>query len=287
MQYRLPLINHSQPNRTLKVNPSTAFDAIAGSYDDTFTNTAVGRLQRASVYDLMVPYLRDEQCQRILEINCGSGQDACWLAQQEKTVLATDISPEMIAVAADKRQQLTKEQQDRLRLQTLSATELSSLQEEAPYDLIFSNFGGLNCLSPQELPLFLEDAAKLLRPGGHLVMVVMGRFCWWESLYFSLKGDWRKAWRRRKRTATAAPLDEHTSISTWYYSPLDFTTQAPPALTQKQLNPIGFWVPPSYLDPFFAKRPKVLQLLHQLEEKTKRFAGLARGADHYFLVMGR
>ena len=264
----------------------TAFDAIAGSYDDTFTNTTVGRLQRASVYDLLVPYLRDAQCQRILEINCGSGQDACWLVQQEKTVLATDISPEMMAVAAAKRQQLTVEQQGRLQLQTLSATDLSSLEEEAPFDLIFSNFGGLNCLSPQELTNFLQDATKLLRPGGHLVMVIMGRFCWWESLYFTLKGNWQKAWRRRKRTATDAPLDEHTSIPTWYYSPSDFTTQAPKSLTQKQLNPIGFWVPPSYLDPFFAKRPKVLQFLQRLEEKTKRFAGLARGADHYFLVMG-
>ena len=268
------------------MNPSTAFDAIAGSYDDTFTNTAVGRLQRASVYDLVAPYLGDAQCQRILEINCGSGQDACWLVQQEKTVLATDISPEMMAVAAAKRQQLTGDQQDRLRLQTLSATELSSLKGEPAFDLIFSNFGGLNCLSPEELPRFLEDAAKLLRPGGHLVMVVMGRFCWWESLYFTLKGNWRKAWRRRKRTATNAPLDEHISIPTWYYSPSDFTTKAPRGLTKKQLNPIGFWVPPSYLDPFFAKRPKVLQLLDELEEKTKRFAGLARGADHYFLVMG-
>lgn len=269
------------------MNPSTAFDAIAGSYDDTFTNTAVGRLQRASVYDLMTPYFRDAQCQRILEINCGSGQDACWLVQQGKTVLATDISAEMIAVAAAKRQQLKEEPQGRLRLQTLSATNLSSLKEEAPFDLIFSNFGGLNCLSPQELARFLVDAAKLLRPGGHLVMVVMGRFCWWESLYFTSKGNWQKAWRRRKRTATDASLDEHTSIPTWYYSPSDFTTKAPKNLSQKQLNPIGFWVPPSYLDPFFAKRPKLLQLLQRLEEKTKRYAGLARGADHYFLVMGR
>jgi SAM-dependent methyltransferase len=268
------------------VKHSKAFDAIAGSYDDTFTNTAVGRLQRTSVYDLVTPYLKHEQCRRILEINCGSGQDACWLVQQGKTVLATDISAEMIAVAAAKKQQLPTEQQDRLRLQSLSATELSSLQDEPLFDLIFSNFGGLNCLSPQELVPFLEDAAQLLRPGGHLVMVVMGRFCWWETLYFTLKGAWKKAWRRRKRTATDAPLDENTSIPTWYYSPSDFTTKAPKGLTQKRLNPIGFWVPPSYLDPFFASRPKLLRVLHQLEEKTKRFSGLAGGADHYFLVMG-
>ncbi|WP_020535678.1 class I SAM-dependent methyltransferase [Lewinella cohaerens] len=266
---------------------TSAFDAIAGSYDDTFTNTAVGRLQRASVYDLVAPYLRNEQCRHILEVNCGSGQDAFWLTQQGKTVFATDISAEMIAVAAVKRRKLPTDQQKRLRLQTLSATDISSIKEEGPFDLIFSNFGGLNCLSPQELTPFLEDAAQLLRPGGHLVMVVMGRFCWWETLYFTLKGAWQKAWRRRKRTATDAPLDENTSIPTWYYSPSDFTTKAPKGLTQKQLNPIGFWVPPSYLDPFFASRPKLLRVLHQLEEKTKLFSGLAGGADHYFLVMGR
>lgn len=78
--------------------PNT-FDHIAENYDSSFTHTAIGQYQRALVWE----HLR--QClpsypQKILEINCGTGEDALFLAEQGHQVIATDVSAEMVHQAS-------------------------------------------------------------------------------------------------------------------------------------------------------------------------------------------
>ncbi len=68
------------------------------------------------------------------------------------------------------------------------------------YDLIFSNFGGLNCLSPRELNNFMSTALNLLAPKGFLIAVIMGRKTLWERFYFWIKKDYQESKRRRNKT---------------------------------------------------------------------------------------
>lgn len=261
-----------------------AFDAIADQYDQTFTETLTGRQQRVQVHTHLQQLFQDADIQHVLEVNCGTGVDACWLVQQGKTVLATDISAQMIAAADRKRQRLPKQLQESLQLQQVSANELKPGEQK--YDLLFSNFGGLNCLSPAEIAAFFDNAAQLLRPGGYLIMVIMGRFCWWESLYFSLKGSFYTAFRRLRREPTNAQLDNQTSIPTWYYGPKDLATKGT-GFQHHALCPIGFWLPPSYLDPFFQRRPGLFRRLNKLEKKTEKWSWLAYASDHYYLSLKR
>jgi SAM-dependent methyltransferase len=73
------------------------FDALADSYDATFTNSRIGLAQRNAVWrELDITF---GPGQRILEINCGSGVDAIHLASRGVKVLACDSSPRMIEVA--------------------------------------------------------------------------------------------------------------------------------------------------------------------------------------------
>ncbi len=93
-----------------------------------------------------------------------------------------------------------------IRFQVLDArTWPSWVAEEPPFDLVFSNFGGLNCLSLQQLSALAPHIDTALKPGGYFVAVVMGRFCWWETLYFLLKGKWASAFRRSKEIGFAFP----------------------------------------------------------------------------------
>ncbi len=73
------------------------FDALAERYDDTFTMSKIGQAQRASVWKELERafHLGD----RVLEVGCGTGVDACFLAQRGVTVFACDASSQMIAVA--------------------------------------------------------------------------------------------------------------------------------------------------------------------------------------------
>ena len=77
-----------------------SFDKAAVNYDKTFTNTEIGKMQRALVYTELSKHLTSVQ--NILEINCGTGEDAIWFAKQNFKITATDISPKMIEIAKSK-----------------------------------------------------------------------------------------------------------------------------------------------------------------------------------------
>jgi SAM-dependent methyltransferase len=257
------------------------FDAIARDYDRDFTETATGRLQRAVVRACIerigVPM------GPVLEVNCGTGADAIWMAQKGNRVLATDISETMLSVAAQSAAQIQLEtpiafcRVDAGRL--LIDLRLAGLGEES-YPFIFSNFGGLNCLSPAALRSFGSDAAALLLPQGKMVVVMIGRFCWWETLYFLAKGRWRTAFRRLSKGPVEARLDAATTIPTWYYSPKEMQRLLPD-FKLLHLEPVGIWLPPSYLDPLLGRFSGLWQRL----ERLCRWRGFAWASDHYIMVL--
>ncbi|MCC6461887.1 MAG: class I SAM-dependent methyltransferase [Saprospiraceae bacterium] len=254
------------------------FDAVADAYDRQFTHTEVGRRQRNIVLACLETLLRPGD--EVLELNGGTGEDALWLARQGCRVLSTDLSPGMVAVAAAKAQQAGLTHQ--IQTQVLDMRQLAPAAVGGPFDLILSDFGGLNCLSPAELQQLNGVLPALLKPGGLLVAVVMGRFCWWESLYFFAKGKFRTALRRQSKMAVPARLNADQNVDTWYYSPAE-TCRLFAGLEPQDIQPVGFWLPPSYLDPWFARRRGWLNLLDRLEKKC-RSRHWARAADHFLIV---
>ena len=163
--------------------PAPAFDAIAGSYDDAFSDSPIGRAQRSAVWREMDREFHEGQS--ILEINCGTGIDALHLASRGVRVDAFDSAPGMIARAqqrADKYSGLAP-----VRFRCLPIEESDKLTPDKPYDGVLSNFSGLNCVA--ELQPVVRNLARLVRPGGHAVLCVFGTFCLWEVLWYLRKGD--------------------------------------------------------------------------------------------------
>jgi len=54
------------------------FDTAAANYDTSFTHTAVGKLQRDRIYFFLEKFNLIQPSHSILEINCGTGEDAIW-----------------------------------------------------------------------------------------------------------------------------------------------------------------------------------------------------------------
>src|SRR5271157_853516 len=125
------------------------FDNIADKYDSLFTRSATGRAQREIVWN----YLRKRISpgMDVLEINCGTGEDALFLSKSGCSVLATDASAAMID------QCLNKIQNDTLypvpEFHHASFSELVPLVGEHKFDLVFSDFSGLNCLEAEALKI--------------------------------------------------------------------------------------------------------------------------------------
>ncbi|MEM7344793.1 MAG: hypothetical protein AAF485_11165, partial [Chloroflexota bacterium] len=64
---------------TTVTNP-IAFDAFASDYDDDFTHSPLGQLLRPRVWHLLGKAFSSGQ--HALELTCGTGEDAVWLARR-------------------------------------------------------------------------------------------------------------------------------------------------------------------------------------------------------------
>lgn len=261
----------------------TSFDSIASIYDEQFTATRTGFLQRQLIYTYLEELLIKDKPKRVLELNCGTGADAIWLAQKGCHVLATDISPMMIETAKKKSE--ATDIGNRLDFKTIAAEDIDQLSNRAPFDLIFSNFGGLNCVSPNDMQRLAPKLTKLLAPNGCLVFVIMSRFCPWESFYFLAKGNWTQAWRRRNKTPVDAPLGNGVTVPTWYYSPKMMAKAFDTSFHLTQQRPVGFFIPPSYLDSAFEHCPQALNLLWAMEKFCSKIEWIAPVADHFLIEL--
>lgn len=259
-----------------------SFDLSAPVYDLEFSDTLTGQAMRQRVWTLLEKYvLTATEKKLILELNGGTGIDAQWLAAKNNKVICTDASAAMLEIARQRNSALASLVETRL--WDLTLPDLSFLGDRKP-DLVFSDFGGLNCLAPEQLKNLSATLAANMAQEALVVAVVMPRYCWMESLYFILKGRWGEAFRRRKAGALAVPL--HSGVAeTWYYSPLQFCAHFAPCFEQVATYPVGIGLPPSYLDPFFLKHPSIFALARKIESSLGGFSALSAIADHYLIIL--
>lgn len=251
------------------------FDEAAITYDQDFTDSAIGMAQRNMVWKYVNNYLKTRKNLKVLELNCGTGEDARRFAEKGCDVMATDISESMLKVAKK------KSFEEKIVFQKLDLNQIEEFSPGNKFDLIFSNFGGLNCIDSDMLKLVQQKVSSLLEPNGSFIAIIMPQFCLWESMYFFLKLRWQETFRRKKRYAIANVSEE--KVKTFYYSPAKFEKLGKGFLKRELLKPIGLFVPPSYLENFFRKRPAILSWLYKLEKALARFSWQAYISDHYYI----
>ncbi len=254
-----------------------AFDHIANNYDDSFTNSIVGKAQRKLVWNYLQQSFNHFYDLNVLELNCGTGEDAKWLAEKGAKIIATDISTKMLSIAKKK----TVGQN--IQFKQLDVLNINETINNNKFNLIFSNFGGLNCISKIQLEYLLLQLQLMLTKNGKIILVIMPTFCLWETLFFLLKLQWHKAFRRLATKPLLAKLNSNSSVQTWYHSVATIKKILPPQLKVSVVKPVGFFIPPSYLNSFFVHRPKLFTWLIKLENKASKLQFLCNIADHYYI----
>src|SRR5215207_7784405 len=78
----------------------TAFDLLAPTYDEDFTCSPIARWLRDQTHARLDTLFHAGET--VLELGCGTGEDALYLARRGVRVLATDASEEMLAAAGVK-----------------------------------------------------------------------------------------------------------------------------------------------------------------------------------------
>ncbi len=250
-----------------------AFDELAADYDATFSDSALGRTLRALVWSRLEQVFRPAQ--RVLELGCGTGVDALALARRGVEVVAIDASPGMIQAARQK-----AAPPGRVEFHCLPMERLAGAFEGRLFDGVLSNFGAVNCV--RDLGALVNDVVPYLCPGAHLVWVVMGRHVPWEWAWFLSQGHWSKAWRRLTRGGVS-----WRGLNISYPTPGELATLLRPHFKIERIAPLGVALPPSYAGEWLARRPRLSQVLTQLEYRAQSWSALARVADHYIVEATR
>jgi ubiquinone/menaquinone biosynthesis C-methylase UbiE len=239
-----------------------AFSKQSIIFDELYSSNRIVRYKRNRVRKHLLQNLSPGSS--VLELNAGTGEDAVFLARQGHYVHATDISPDMQHILREKVQDLGLT--DFISNELCSYTALESLKDKGPYDCVFSNFAGLNCTG--ELQKVLNGFDKLLSPGGIVVLVILPKFCLWESLLV-FKGKFRTATRRFFSEKGRRANVEGVAFTCWYYSPRYVIDVLQGKFELIGLEGLCSLVPPSYIDGFAEKYPAIFSFLCELEDRLK------------------
>ena len=258
---------------------AAAFDEAAGSFDSDFAATTAGRWLRESVWSRLAPFV--EPGMQALDLGCGTGEDALWLARNDCGVTAVDGSPAMLQQVASKACRQNLERRVRTIRLDLNGPFAASPFDQ-PFDLVVSNFGAINCVD--DLSLLGRKLAVWVKPGGALALVYMGRFCAWETAYYLARLD-RRAIRRWSGRAPASVGRERVDVR--YWSKSEVLRALGPSFRLVATHGVGTLLPPSYLFHWVERRPRFFGALARWERHTSHIWPLSRAGDHTLVVLRR
>lgn len=256
------------------------FDALAPGYDADFTHRPVARWLRARVHSRLDVRFRGGQ--HLLELGCGTGEDAAYLAARGLHITATDASPAMLEAAQAKLAQHHRERGARVRFYALDLNALPADGFDGPYDGVYANFGVLNCV--QDLPALAAWLLPRVAVGGVLGFAVMSPSCLWEIGWHAAHLDFRQAARRRRPAHFQTPTG---TLTVWYPAPAALAQAFAPGFRAIHQQPLGLFLPPSALFDVVERRPRLLRRLNAWETRWSSVPRLARLADHYWIEFTR
>jgi len=146
---------------------TSPFQQIAPQYGALWSDTPRGRGQRQQVWKVVDGLF--QRGDRVLDLGCGTGDDAVHLMTNGVRVLGIDSAPGMVEIARSRG----------VDAKNMAIEELAAMGGK--FDGAISKFGALNCLA--DLGGLSKVLSRLVRPGGKLALCVMSRYCW--------RSDWR------------------------------------------------------------------------------------------------
>lgn len=253
---------------------ATPFDSVADSYDHDFSTSLIGLAQRSAVWSEMDRVFHSGQ--HILELNCGTGVDALHLGARGVRVDAFDSSRRMIQVARAKPAAGVP-----VRFEVLEIERLDCVR--GLYDGALSNFGGLNCV--QDIAGIADELARLVRPGGTVLLCLCSRVCAWEFAWYLARRQPRKAFRRFRGGRTAHVGSAQLRV--WYPTVGQLKRAFSLAFRLRRWKGIGVLVPPSYAESLASRHAAWISRAASADRVLSRLPLFRAVADHVLLEFQR
>jgi SAM-dependent methyltransferase len=262
------------------------FDQAARSYDLLFgpaTGSRPGNPLVTRLREMHVALLREvfPKNASLLDIGCGTGEEALALVRAKYGVLGIDISAKMIWQAQAKA--AGHDIRRGLLFRQLPAGRLETLDERGPFQGAYASLGTLN--TEPDLAGLARGLHQLLEPGAAFVATVMSRRCLFEILHNVLRlkpgrtlrrgGEWRES--RAGTGGVEAPVK--------FYRPGEFAARFAPHFTVESVMAFPLWLPPVHMHELFSEnRDRFLQ--REKRDQLMRSWPVFRGwGDHFLMIL--
>jgi ubiquinone/menaquinone biosynthesis C-methylase UbiE len=214
--------------------------------------------------------------QHLLEIGCGTGIDAIFLANNGIKVTATDISANMLKITNEKIQ--SEKLTAFIKTELLDADNLKILEGNV-FDGIISNFNAVNYV--RDLDKFSLNTFNLLKPGAKVFFVMLNKICLWEVFYNLLKLKPVTAFERLKSR------EKYYKTQMQLYFPGKIKKIFSQYYRVNKITGFGFLCPPDGLSAFQKKHENFFSKIQGLENFLCSKFPFYNLCDHYLIEMTR
>lgn len=214
-----------------------SFDKLAPRYDTLVESNPIHRYLRAR----SIAWL-DEAFgpgMRVLELGCGTGYEAIHLAQRGVEIVASDISRSMVEATRSRARASGVER--KVRVEQCPAGRIGVCFAGEKFDGAFASFGALNC--EPDLSRAIGQVASVVREGGNFLLSVVSRPCAPEIALASAQLQFRRAFRRMRRT-TRVDLYGFGSVDAQTYSEDELRRSLEPAFAVDRIEGWLIVLPP-------------------------------------------
>ena len=255
-------------------NVNKAFSRQSIIYDDYDSSNPTLIWMRNQVQNHTLKYLRKED--RILELNSGTGIDAEFFAKKGFSIHCTDLSDGMIEQM--KKKFSSGELKNKVTIQQCSFTELNKINGK--FDFIFSNFGGLNCVS--DLQNVTKFFPQLLNEAGRVCLVILPPVCPWELIQIC-RGKFKLAFRRFHKGGVFANV-EGVKFKTYYFSVSQVMKALGKDFKLLKLKNLAFFTPIPQMEKLPKKLPQLAKALNKIDEIISSIPLFNRIGDHIIVT---
>jgi SAM-dependent methyltransferase len=259
-----------------------AFDSASEEYDFTIGSNFINVwIRERSIVELLSIARRDDV---LLEIGCGTGTEAIRISKRVGGVVATDISPSMIALL--KRKVEARHLAGRVRPLQARAVDVERARDYLPGGkarVVYSFNGALNC--ELELARFPKELWGVMEPGGYFVCSVRNKFCLEESLVQGALLRFRSLTPRKKqpKMVSVGGMD----IPAYYYHPWEFLATFRPYFELRKQVALPAILPPPYLNDLYVKLRSRIKFLENADTALAGVFPFNKFGDQTLFVLRR
>lgn len=242
---------------------AAAFDRAAAGYDAGFGRNPAGLVFRHAFQERLGALFPPGA--RVVDVGCGTGEDAVFLASRGVHVRAIDVAPAMVGRTRAKAEAAGVA--SRVEASVLAAESVAELG--GGFDGAYSDFGALNCAA---LGTVGEGLARALRPGAPVLLCVIGPRPLPALVGRALFGS--GPFRRAVPDVSGLP------VPTRHLTPRELRESLGPAFAWTDAWAQGVAVPGPMHERWIRRHPQAFGVLAALERAVRRWPGLRALGDH-------